>query len=803
MSLTNFKDAVKYCEALNNKDCGFPWDLDEGSAMSLPLAASISAIIMCIWLYYRLNSYSRGTGDLGTRAYGMNELSDEIQQGAKAFLITEYKYLCMFSIFVFAALVIIFSLEEETDSTDGIRMGGGFVVGASLSATAGWIGMMVATDANVRTTEAARAESGALNQALKVAFTGGSVMGFTVVGLGLFGISFLFPLLVQGRDEDNLVDEMAKFDSAINMLTGFGFGASSIALFARVAGGIFTKAADVGADLVGKVENDIPEDDPRNPAVIADNVGDNVGDVAGMGADLFESYVGSIIAASALADGNLVLIAYPYWIASAGIFASAMGFFAVSIGDKPFPKEKEQSVLMHALHKGIYASGFLILVFSAIITYFLFDYNEDYRDAVFTSGSGLAPSSLTGDNVGWKLYGCIIVGLVAGFMIGEGTEYFTSYSQSPVKSIAAAGITGPATVIIQGLGVGMISCIIPTVVICATILITNELSGDYGVAISAVGMLSTLGVTLATDAYGPVADNAGGIAEMAELPESVRETTDALDALGNTTAATGKGFAIGSAVLTSLSLLNAFADKALEGIDGGGVQDAVVLSGVIFGAMLPFIFSALTMLSVGKAAKAIIQEVRHQFNSIAGLREGKEGVRPNSGRCVEISTISSIQEMILPGLYAIMAPLFVGFLIGPKCLTGMLGGAISSGAMMAIMMSNAGGAWDNSKKYIEIEKSHGGKGTDIHKACVVGDTVGDPFKDTSGPALNILIKLMSMISLLVAPLIKGNGNYDDFAIGFAPLALGLIGTVYVYMVYWKDEEPLISKNKDETSLEKI
>ncbi|KAL7543864.1 hypothetical protein ACHAXR_013233 [Thalassiosira sp. AJA248-18] len=655
----------------------------------------------------------------------MNKLSEKIQSGAKAFLTTEYKYLSVFVLFVFAVLLVIYSIDPPTgDKIDGIRAGSCFLAGAILSASAGWAGMIVATDANVRTTQAADKQG--LSVALRVAFTGGAVMGFTVVGLGLFGVSLFFFLMTLSRESatsglgwTNTGTLMAAVDS----LASFGFGASSIALFARVAGGIYTKAADVGADLVGKVEMDIPEDDPRNPAVIADNVGDNVGDVAGMGADLFESFVGSIIAAATLADGDAIKVALPFWIAAAGIVASVIGFFAVGTKDGA-----SQRQLLFALHKGVILSSVFVLGFSAIIISQLFEHDTAE---------------------GWKLFACIAIGLIAGILIGQATEYYTSYSFWPTQSITEAGVTGPATVIIQGLGIGMISCVAPVLVIVGTILGCNALSGDY--AMSAVGMLSTLGVTLATDAYGPIADNAGGIAEMAELDERVRETTDALDALGNTTAATGKGFAIGSAVLTSLSLLAAFKDKA--GITTVDIGDPVVLSGVLFGAMLPFLFAALTMLSVQKAAGAIIIEVRRQFAQIEGLREGT--AEADSDRCVAISTQSSVEEMILPGVYAVLSPLITGLLIGPKCLVGMLGGAIASGMMLAIMMANAGGAWDNSKKYIEIEGACGGKGTTTHKACVVGDTVGDPFKDTSGPSLNILIKLMSMISLTLAPIIKG------------------------------------------------
>jgi len=725
-------------------------DATEIETVSLGIAAGGGTIFMIIFLLMRLRSAPRGSDH-------MNKLSDLIQSGAKAFLTTEYKYLSAF-VLLFCVLLIILYTVESDDKLDGIRIGACFLAGAILSASAGWAGMLVATDANVRTTQAADKEG--LPVALRVAFAGGSVMGFTVVGLGLFGVSLFYFIMTLGRDGDDMQNRR----DALESLAGFGFGASAIALFARVAGGIFTKAADVGADLVGKVEMDIPEDDPRNPAVIADNVGDNVGDVAGMGADLFESFVGSIIAAATLADGDSVKVSLPFWIAGAGIVASVIGFFFVSTKDNASQKE-----LLFALHKGTLVASLFVVGFSAIICWQFFE-NE---------------------TVGWEIYGCILIGLASGVLIGQATEYFTSYEYWAVQSITAAGITGPATVIIQGLGIGMVSCVAPVLVIVVTILACNALSGEYGIAIAAVGMLSTLGITLATDAYGPIADNAGGIAEMADLDGRVREITDALDALGNTTAATGKGFAIGSAVLTSLSLLQAF--KIKTGTDIVDLGDAYVMSGVLFGAMLPFLFAALTMLSVQKAAGAIIVEVRRQFAEIEGLREGT--AEADSDRCVAISTQSSIEEMILPGVYAIMAPLIMGFLIGPKPLAGMLGGAIASGMMLAIMMSNAGGAWDNSKKYIEIEGACGGKGTETHKACIVGDTVGDPFKDTSGPALNILIKLMSMISLTIAPIIKGVENWDMWYIGLIPIAICVAATFFVYHKYWKNAQDITAPVK--------
>jgi len=732
-------------------DSKFPCNMNAGQVVGPSLGGFALCIVMVLFLQNRLSGYDKGSEV-------MQKLSKVIADGARQFLITEYKYLAAFVLIVGIILIILFSTSEKRESDlDGIRVAGCFVVGAILSAWAGWQGMAVATDANAKTTHAADKEG--LNSALQVAFSGGAVMGFTTVGFGLFGVAVMLLLMMQGR-EDGMTDAENYKHSAKN-LAGFGFGASAIALFARVAGGIYTKAADVGADLVGKVEAGIPEDDPRNPAVIADNVGDNVGDVAGMGADLFESFVGSIIATVTLANGDIRKIALPFWIAGAGVLSCFIGFWFVKTEDNAGQKE-----LLHALHKAIYVAGILVVGLSALICSQLFD-NE---------------------NEGWNYFGCILIGLVCGIIIGEMTEYCTSYSYFPVKSITDAGRTGPATVIIQGLGVGMISCVGPMVTIVASILACNALgggneNGQYGIAIAAVGMLSTLCVTLATDAYGPVADNAGGIAEMAECEERVRDTTDALDALGNTTAATGKGFAIGSAVLTSVALLAAYYVEA--GIADLNLGDPVVFSGVLFGAMLPYLFAALTMLSVRKAAASIIEEVRRQFAQIPGLMEGT--AEPESGKCVAICTACSVEEMVLPGSYAVLSPILIGFLVGPRCLAGMLGGAIASGAMLGIMMSNAGGAWDNSKKYIEIEKACGGKGTDTHKACVIGDTVGDPFKDTSGPALNILIKLMSIIALTIAPLIAGNEPWAVAEYGIIPLALIIFVTVYQWY-YYKDVE---------------
>jgi len=721
----------------------------------LVVVCSLSAVGICLAmvliLRYRLASYPRGSGDFKKK---MEDLSDVIARGARSFLITEYTYLAIYLIIVSAILVLLFTLSNDRrDKNDGIRVAGCFLAGGLMSALAGWLGMDVATDANAKTTEAARSHG--LNKALQVAFSAGAVMGFCTVGLGLLGMSGCLLLMLLGRGETLM--SLRYMWSAEN-LAGFGFGASSIALYARVAGGIYTKAADVGADLVGKVQAGIPEDDPRNPAVIADNVGDNVGDVAGMGADLFESYVGAIIATITLARGDVVLFALPFWISGCGVLACAIGFWFVSTDDKV----KDQKELLKALHKAIYSAAVLVITASALICHFLFkdDRKED----------------------GWRYFGCILIGLVCGVLIGEATEYCTSYEYYPVKSITTAGKTGPATVIIQGLGIGMISTLFPIFFLVSTILGCNALAGQYGIGLSAVGMLTTLCVTLATDAYGPVADNAGGIAEMVGLPHEVRETTDLLDALGNTTAATGKGFAIGSAVLTAVALLAAFAEAtSLTEIN---LMDPIVFAGVLFGAMMPFLFAALTMLSVRKAAAAIINEVTRQWKEIPGLMEGTAVADYDA--CVSISTKSSIEEMLLPGAYSILTPLIIGFIVGPKCLAGLLGGAIASGAMLAIMMSTAGGAWDNSKKYIEIAGGEDGlqkKGTDVHKACVVGDTVGDPFKDTSGPSLNILIKLMCIIALTIAPLINRNTDWKNWYYGLIPLGATFVLTFYKYYTF--------------------
>lgn len=762
-------------------------DINPYVVASVPFFSGLLALLMMAFLFFKVKTAPSGTGN-------QVAVSEQIKDGAIAFLRTEYLFLLPFVIGMAAFIVGVlegqddpppkeFDVENRVFELETNKGGWQsmicFLVGAMLSAGAGWAGMYIATIANEKTMEAAKK---GLNPALRIAFAGGGVMGFTVVAFGILGVSILFVLFTLTRQDADDVDRWQNYmRDAVRFLSGFGFGASSIALFARVAGGIYTKAADVGADLVGKVEANIPEDDPRNPATIADNVGDNVGDVAGMGADLFESFVGSLIAAATLAETN-AQIAYPFWVAGFGIFSSVVGFFFVRTHDKASQKQ-----LLWALHSGVYLASGLAVGFSALAAWILFDDNDEHKNA---------------DK--WEIFACVVIGLVSGIAIGESTEFFTSYAYSPTQSITKAGtMGGAATVVIQGLGIGMLSTVPPAVIITAAILACSELQGVYGVSMAAVGMLSTLGVTLATDAYGPVADNAGGLAEMTDhdSPE-VRERTDKLDALGNTTAATGKGFAIGSAVLTALSLMTAFAENVKIDVEDLpenstdtnpklplNLTEPVVLSGVILGAMLPFLFGALTMLSVRKAAGSIISEVQRQFREISGLLEGREGVVCNSAQCVALCTRSSVKEMLLPGVIAVLSPIVVGLLIGAKALGGLLIGAISSGFILALMMANAGGAWDNSKKLVEIEDAYGGKSGDVHKACVVGDTIGDPFKDTSGPALNILIKLMSVFSLLLAPIFEDDEWHRTWWYGLIVLAvlIGLCAIAYAFV--WRVTAP--------------
>lgn len=704
--------------------------------MDLSLLApigSVIALLFAVYLSRRVMKESEGT-DL------MKKISLAVRRGANAYLKRQYTGVLIFFGIMF---VILFILALNGFLTLFVPFA--FITGGFFSALSGFIGMKIATAANARTANSAQKS---LNSGLKVAFSSGAVMGFVVVGLGLLDISFWFFFLKFWYADPahlSMIAGQTMADAQVQAITSamltFGMGASSMALFARVGGGIFTKAADVGADLVGKVEAGIPEDDPRNPAVIADNVGDNVGDVAGMGADLYESYVGSIISTAALAVAaglGFKGVTIPMIMAAVGILASIIGTFFVSTKEGASQKN-----LLSALRRGTWISAGLVAIVAFPLIYF----------------------GLGADKIGF--YFAILSGLIAGILIGLTTEYYTSDSYKPTQKLSATSLTGPATIIIGGLSLGMLSTVLPVIIVGISVLISYTVSGGaggigdftfnqglYGVGLSAVGMLSTLGITLATDAYGPVADNAGGIAEMAGMGADVRKRTDALDSLGNTTAATGKGFAIGSAALTALTLIASFVAE-IKVLDPNfqfelTILNPPVLIGLFVGGMLPFLFASLTMDAVGRAAQSIVIEVRRQFKEIVGLMEGK--AEPDYESCVDICTRSAQKEMILPALIAVISPIIVGLILGVNGIAGMLAGATVSGFILAVMMANSGGAWDNAKKYIESGK-HGGKGSDAHKAAVVGDTVGDPFKDTSGPSINILIKLLSMVSIVFASFI--------------------------------------------------
>ena len=678
------------------------------------LGAGALALIFAGILAARVKSMPAGNDT-------MVEIMTAIQEGAMAFLTREYKTLLWFVLALGGVLAL--GLKGDTAGL-GWKTAVSFVAGAFCSALAGFIGMKIATLANARTAEAART---GFNKALNVAFPGGGVMGMSVAGIGLAGLSLVFYLFGQ----------MEGLTGAVEIITGFSMGASSIALFARVGGGIYTKAADVGADLVGKVEAGIPEDDPRNPGTIADNVGDNVGDVAGMGADLFESYVGTIISAMVIGLSfglGAVGVSFAFAVASVGILASILGLFTVRM--------KEGGDAHVALRNGTIFSSLFFVIGIGALTYFM---KDEVNTALAKAGGGMA------DHTAWGLFWCVVAGLVAGMIVGFVAEYYTTGKR--IEEIAKSSKTGSATNIISGFAIGMESTVMPLIVLGGAILISYNLGGFYGVTLAAIGMLGITGMTVSVDAYGPIADNAGGIAEMAKLPPEVRQVTDSLDAAGNTTAAIAKGFAIGSAALTALALFTAYAQAVGLMDKGFDLLEVKVLVGLLVGAIVPYVFAASTMKAVGRAAFQVVEEVRRQFKEIPGLMEGK--AKAEYARCVSITTASALKEMVVPGVLAVLIPMVTGIVFGVETLGGLLAGSLVSGVPLALLLANAGGAWDNAKKYIETgaDKSLGGKGSDAHKAAVVGDTVGDPFKDTSGPALNILLKLMAVVSLVFAPLI--------------------------------------------------
>ncbi len=687
----------------------------------LSLAIAAASIFYAVTLFKQI--MQKDPGD-----EAMQKIAKAVQEGGRAFLHAEYKWLAVFVVVVFGLLCM--GPDDGKQQFLGWKTAVAFLVGATASAGAGYFGMHCATRSAVRTTQAAKTS---LSGALDVAFKSGTVMGMTVVGIGLIGITVL--MLAYGSAEPGGANW-------VNYVLGFSFGASSIALFARVGGGIYTKAADVGGDLVGKVEAGIPEDDPRNPAVIADNVGDNVGDVAGMGADLFESYCGALISASIIgfamsaepyaADQRAALMVYPILLAAIGIIASYLGTFRV--------KAEDESKLSEALFAGLVSASAILIGGGALLT------------------ALVGPSIIGADGEvlysKWGIFGAMVSGLVLGILIGKITEYYTSEKMAPSQEIANQSKSGPATNIIYGLATGMASTWAPVLLVAIAIWGCNSLAGVYGICVAAVGMLSTLGISLGVDAYGPVADNAGGLAEMSHQPPEVRKRTDSLDATGNTTAAIGKGFAIGSAALTALALFGAYKVTAAQ-MEGGinlSLDNADVVMGLLIGGMLPFVFSSMAMKAVGKAANAMVEEVRRQFREIPGLKEGTGG-QADYARCVAISTEGALKQMVVPGLLAVVAPVAVGMIFGRAAVGGLLAGSLASGVMMALFMANAGGAWDNAKKYIEAGHL-GGKGSDTHKAAVTGDTVGDPFKDTAGPSINILMKLMTIAAMLALPLFK-------------------------------------------------